>query len=68
MGENGCKSVRMGQHRCISNQESENKAKRFTNGRAGHVLQCLVKDRKKEEIGNEENGRQEAYWGTITGQ
>ena len=59
MGENGCKSVRMGQHSCIINHESENKEKRSTNGRAGHVLQCLVKDRKKEEIGNEENGRQE---------
>ena len=68
MGANGCKSVTMGEDTCISNGENKNKAKRTTDGRAGHVLQCLVKDRKKEEIGSEENGRQEAHWGTITGQ
>ena len=32
-----------------------------------HVLQCLIKDRKKEEIGNEENNHQKSCWGTITG-
>ena len=28
----------------------------------------MVKDRKKEELGNEENGCQEVHWGRITGQ
>ena len=60
--------VRMGEDGCISNEESKNETKRGTNGRAWHVSQCMVKGRKKEELGNEGNGRQEASWGRIMGQ
>ena len=68
LSSDGCGSVRMGAIGCAVMGRSKNKAKRGTNGRKGHVLQCMVKGRKKEELDNEGNGGQEASWGRIMGQ
>ncbi len=50
MGAHGCKWVCMGVDACISNEESKNKAKRSTNGRAGHVFECMVTCKKHSEL------------------
>ena len=64
----GCACVSMGAGGGMDTEESKNKTKRETNDRAGHVLQCMVKGRKNEELENEGNERQEASCGRIMGQ
>lgn len=39
----------MGADGCISNGESKNKAKRATNSREGHVLQCMHTTKKNRK-------------------
>ena len=46
MGEDGCRSVRMGAIGCANTGRSKNKIKRAKNRRAGHVFGCLYTEGK----------------------